>query len=346
MAVLFKKPSFIIPFCFLLLLLLASFLFEPILGDKQLEVTAKYDENRELIGSAPFNTVEHPPLGTDRFGMPIHLKIIQGAKYTLIPCFLISFITVLSAFAISIIYVHFLKKIHWLVEGLINSMYFVPASIISFILLVPLQSYLDPTDSPYLFISIQMSVITLVSIPPLVILFAKDINEVLKEEYVLASKTIGASGLFLYRKHVIPHLFKKIILQFNQKTVELLILITHLGFLNIYLGGYVMREVFFEEFRPFSLTNEWAGEIGRGYVDLVTTPWIILSIVVMLSLVILSLNFISKSIEEVFDVRHYSHKRRLIKKNKSVASTSPMHLVDMQKEKFTFVNQKGIDSSL
>lgn len=345
MKILFKKPSFVVPLSFLCLLLLASFLYEPIVGDKEIEKMAKYDENGELIGSAPFNVIEHPPLGTDRFGMPIHLKIIQGAKYTLIPSFLISFLTVIVSFIVAIFYIHFLKKIHWIIEGIINSMYFAPATIITFILLVPLQGYLDPAASPLLFIVVQMCIITLVSIPPLVILFAKDMNDVMKEEYIVASKTIGANGLFLYRKHIIPHLLKKIILQFNQKTIEVLILITHLGFLHVYLGGYRLRELFFEEYRPFSLSNEWAGEIGRGYIDLAITPWIIFSTVVALALVIISINLISKSIEEVFDVKSYSHKQILETKQPASAEYRNIDIQSLPKEKFTFLNNRGVDSS-
>ncbi|MBM6618902.1 ABC transporter permease subunit [Bacillus suaedaesalsae] len=330
-----RKPKFIVSFLFVTILLTASFLYEPFFGDKEWPTGVMYDEQNNVIGAPPFTPLEYPPMGSDRFGMPLLAQVIQGAKYTVITAFVISTLQVLIAFILSIFYTQLPRFLRRTFEGIVESSLFIPASIIAYIILFPLQFYIDPnlsSENFYKLFIVQVIILTLLGIPQLVTLFSKEIQRELQQEYILASRTLGAKGLNLYRKHILPFMLPRLILQFSQRTVEILILFVHLGFLAVFLGGYVMKEVFDGEFQAFSLSYEWAGEIGKHFRSLSITPWQIYSPLLLFALTVLSFNMIAKSIQEFInavDLRRDTKKKKFVKNthNDTKSTENPFKLI-------------------
>ncbi|MFZ3591364.1 ABC transporter permease subunit [Bacillus sp. DJP31] len=335
-----KKPKFVIAFLFLFTLLLTSLLYEPLFGDKVFPNRFIFDKEGTIIGSSPFSPSEYPPFGTDRAGVPLLAKIIEGAKYTIITALIISTLQVLLSFILSIFYSRLPKLLQRGLEGIVESSLYLPASIIAFMLLAPLQFYLDPNVASENFLkllSLQIIILTLIGIPQLVILFTKDIQKVLNEEYITASKTLGAHGLRLYKKHIIPFMVPRLLLQFSQRTVEVLILLVHLGFLFLFLGGYVMVEVFDGESQPFSLSNEWAGEIGKHFRGLSITPWEVYSPLLFFALTVLSFNMITNSIHEYINSTEIRRKKVNKKRSKE---QEKIHSHKLSKERFVFIEKR------
>lgn len=332
-----RKPKFMISLSFLFTLLLASFLFEPFFGDKVWSNDSLSDEDGKIIASSPFTPEQYPPLGTDRAGVPLLAKVIEGAKYTIITALIIATAQVLIAFILSIFYSRLPKLLRTGLEGIVDSSLYIPASIIAFLLLRPLQFYIDPNvlvDNFYKLFMVQIIFLIIIGIPHLVVLFTRDIQKLLKEEYILASRTLGARGIRLLKNHVIPYMLPRLFLQTFQRTVEVLILFVHLGFLAVFLGGYFMVEVFDEELQAFSLSNEWAGEIGKSFRGLMITPWEVFSPLLFFALAVLSLNMIGKSIQE------YINSSDVRRKRKSYYDTNERVTTSSKEEKFVLIGKQ------
>ncbi len=80
-----KQILFVFVPCILIaLLLLASFVYEIGFENRAKPLMIKYDENGELAGRAPFPPSLLQPFGTDRNGNDLGLRLLEGAKYTIL----------------------------------------------------------------------------------------------------------------------------------------------------------------------------------------------------------------------------------------------------------------------
>jgi peptide/nickel transport system permease protein len=307
---LIRKPKFVIGVSFLLLLLSASFLYEPLM-EKHVERYDFFMKDGEMLGP-PFSPTEVLPFGTDRLGAPLWSYIIQGAKYTILAGAVVSLIQVLAALAVSVFLINYLKKLIGWMESLVESMIYVPVAVIAFMLLSPLDHIMEAEQNFLKFLSIQLLLLILIGIPPLIVLLSKEIKKALNEEFVYGARTLGARGWHLYRKHIFNNLTPRLILLFVQQNVKALVLFAHLSFFKIFLGGSFEEEIMINEIRTFSLSNEWAGNIGKAYFELMLAPWMVFAPLLAFSAAVLSWNFISSSMQEVAIMREYPK----IKKNK------------------------------
>ncbi|MBM6617925.1 ABC transporter permease [Bacillus suaedaesalsae] len=312
----FRDWKFVLSFTFIVGILLVSFLFEPFYGNVEWELETIYDENGEVIVSTPFTPSQYPPFGTDRAGTPIVAKIIQGAKYTILTGLIIGLLQVIIAFIISLFYFSFPKFLKEFFEGIVESQLYVPATIVAFMSLGFMYSVDSSLEAILRLIQIQLVVLIFIGIPPLVLLLVKDIQKVMQEEYILASKTLGASRFSLFKKHIIPFMFPRLILQYSQRTVEVLMLIIHLGFLSVFLGGSVSVEIFDGVTKEYSTTNEWAGDIGKHFRDLFITPWMIYIPLIFYSITVLSFNMMTNTIQSYITD---TYNRQWVRKDSSVS---------------------------
>ncbi|KAA0547000.1 ABC transporter permease subunit [Bacillus sp. BGMRC 2118] len=336
----FRDWKFLLSFLFIVGILSVSMLYEPIYGNVKWEMESIYDENGQVIASTPFTPSQYPPFGTDRAGTPILAKIIQGAKYTILTGLVIGLIQVMIAFFISLFYFSFPKFIKEFFEGIVESQLYVPATIVAFMSLGLLASDSSSLESVLKLIRIQLVVLIFIGVPPLVLLLVKDIQKVMQEEYILASKTLGASRYSLYRKHVIPFMFPRLILQYSQRTVEVLMLIIHLGFLSVFLGGSVSVEIFDGVTKDYSTTNEWAGDIGKHFRDMFITPWMIYIPLIFYSITVLSFNTMTNSIQRYITD---TYNRQWMRKDSSVSEELKTEQVMQQRvgtNPFTFLHSR------
>jgi peptide/nickel transport system permease protein len=294
---LWKQPKFVSGFLFIIGLLVISFLYEPLIMDG-IETISFLHINGETVGP-PFTPAELPPLGSDRVGTPLWTYVAQGAKYTIILGLIISLLQIVLAIVCSVIMTRYLKRFLTFFEEVVESMIYVPMAVIAFMLLFPLRFVVDAEMEPAKYIMIQIFVLAFIGIPQIVVVLSKEIQKTMQEEFVLSAKTLGARGWSLYSRHILRTLFPRILLLFFQRNVSVLILFAHLGFLGVLLGGGVMKEIVMFESRLFSLSNEWAGNIGNARVEIMTAPWIIFAPLVALSLTVLAYNIMADAIQSV-----------------------------------------------
>ncbi|PGT90540.1 hypothetical protein [Bacillus sp. AFS040349] len=77
---LFKNPLFLIGFIFVAGLLLTSFIYTAAVDNEVYQIYHIYDENKELIDSAPIAPRKESWLGTDKLGYDMLSKGINWGK--------------------------------------------------------------------------------------------------------------------------------------------------------------------------------------------------------------------------------------------------------------------------
>jgi microcin C transport system permease protein len=107
-------------------------------------------------------------------------------------------------------------------------------------------------------------------------------------DYVLAAKMMGASNLRIICKHIIPNTVSTIITFVPFSVAGGITALTALDFLSFGLPA------------P---SPSW-GELLKQGVDNLDHPWIISSVVISLSFVLMLVTFIGEAIREVFDPKH------------------------------------------
>ncbi len=107
-------------------------------------------------------------------------------------------------------------------------------------------------------------------------------------DYVLAARMMGASNFRIIYKHIIPNTVSTIITFVPFSVAGGITALTALDFLSFGLPAPA---------------PSW-GELLKQGVDNLDYPWIISSVVISLSLVLMLVTFIGESIREVFDPKH------------------------------------------
>ncbi|MYL43945.1 ABC transporter permease [Virgibacillus salexigens] len=336
---LFKHPLFLIGFIFLILLLSSS-LIHTIFFQGQIPVTRLlYNSEGEIIASGPFNPLDVPPLGTDSIGRHIFFVLIQGAKYTIGIAVIVAGLRVIISFFVGLIFGSFLSKMNQYISGLVNGFYYIPTALLCYVLLYDVIVVPYGIEDEYSFMQkvvFELIILTAVTIPTTSILIGNQVNNVYKKEFITTAKTLGGSHIYIMRKHVLPHMGPRLLIQFMQEIVQTLILLIHLGFFHVLFGGTLEKKFDITEKVYISLSSEWSGIVGKGFEHLHGWSWAFFGPVIAFALVILAFNFVIKGMEDVFfDNRHKTRKN--IKKHlkKKVSRREPQDL------EFEFIRDNG-----
>ncbi|MGR3765813.1 ABC transporter permease [Rossellomorea sp. NS-SX7] len=269
-----KNPFFMTGFLYLVVLILASFLYSLLWGD---EVRRLYfiSENGFPVEAAPISPKWAYPFGTDPLGLDMLGKILIGAKYTLLTAFVIAFLTVAVSLPIGFVLGIYLGKYRKSINGTIDSFHYLPLSILAYFLLRPVlwepfEGFSTTMPERFIF---EILVLTLLIVPIISSLLGNEISLIYKEEFILSAKVLGANKLRIILKHILPSLKEKLVVLFGQQIMQTLIIFIHLGLLQLFVGG---TDVDYSVVRdpPQSMTNEWSGLIGDSFRYLQGAPWV------------------------------------------------------------------------
>lgn len=316
-----KEPLFLIGFLFVVGLLSASLYHQFVMDNHIREEEIKYDANGTLVDKAPFEPSKEYWFGSDRMGADLFYQIISGAKYTLGIAFIGSLLRVLFSFLGGVLLLKAGKSLAFL-KGLSQSFYYLPSALIVFFIAGP-----TITMDQFSFwekIAFELLVIVLIAVPNTSILIKEEINLIEQEEFITSAKLMGASRFRILFKHVMPHLWPKLILIYVQQMIAVLLLLAHLGILGLFFGGSIYREFSQDYFIAVSESNEWSGLLGGYYFQLRIAPWLVVFPVLSFASVILAFNFMSEGIKRAGDRlpgRKKARKRE--KKNNEQVSESP-----------------------
>ncbi|MCA1063824.1 hypothetical protein LCL98_10295 [Rossellomorea aquimaris] len=283
--------------CFVLMMVTGSVLFS--LSDGAIPQTIlETSETGEIIGSAPFHPSLDFPFGTDRDGYDLFFKVLQGAQYTLGAAIMISLLSFVVSFVLGILGGFVTSSYYEWSQNVLSSFYFIPQSIIAYNVLFPLlweppQGFETTLTERVVWSVVSLGVIT---VPTTAILIANETRELLQKEFIMSARVLGGSRFFLFRKHLMPHLRMRLFIIFPKITIQVLLIIAHLGFFQLFFGG---TDVCYGPFcdPPKPIVNEWSGLMAMNFNELFNAWWIFMVPMLFFSLTILSLNGITKGLE-------------------------------------------------
>lgn len=323
-------------------LIASSFIFAIFFDSEVRQVQLLYDENKNLIGAAPFDPSLMFPLGTDRLGYDISHKILQGAKFTLLAAITIGVFRVLLSFIVAIPLAFYMPdKIRKSFDHLLSSFYFIPLSIIAVFILSPiLNEQMDAQGNPYFIysfierIGLEVVILTLLVVPLLGSMIGNMMASVLKEDFIEGAHLLGASRWRIFKKHVMPHLLPKLVIVWCQQCVQVLIIFVHLGYLKLFFGG---TDIDFNPFMadpPKSLSNEWSGLVGDYYTLIQANPSIALGPIIMFGIAIYAFQLMGEGFQQHLQRRH-------VKRGKKAKPRSKNNTATVEKTPFEFLQNRG-----
>ena len=137
---------------------------------------------------------------------------------------------------------------------------------------------------------------------------------------MLAATVLGGSKWHRLKRHIWPHMLPSFLLLVAQQFVSTLLLLLHLGLLQLFFGGTIT----FSGMDPDSVTKEWTGLIGQNFRHLTTHTWIVLIPIAFYSMTILAGNLVSNSMQDAIklgNVRIPKNKDKEMKEEKQVKHT-------------------------
>ena len=111
-------------------------------------------------------------------------------------------------------------------------------------------------------------------------------------EYVLAARALGASSPRMIASHVIPNTISVIVSFIPFSIAGGIFLLTALDYLGFGLPP------------P---TPSWGELLAQGQNHIVTSPWIILSVGIAISIVLVMVNYIGEAVREAFDPKKFTY---------------------------------------
>lgn len=261
-----------------LVILSVSFIYSSFIKTDSEPVRILYNEKGEAVAKAPFPPSLAHPLGTDKVGNDLGLRLIEGAKYTILFITGVAFLRVISSILFTYFLVFPLSMLYKWVEVVFIPFQYIPALILVFLLSPELNAAVAQMG----FVKVvlyQFSLFVFIGIPVLSMLFVKESRTILEKEYVAASTQLGASHWHIYTKHILPVLKARIIQTLLQQLSINMLLLIQLGVFQYFIGGSKPGNIAAEGEPPkfLSESGEWAGMIGLGKDEFLREPWIFFS---------------------------------------------------------------------
>ena len=284
---------------FFVLLILLSFFYSFYLKDHIPPIKTNYRDSLGVLHSVPYSPMQYLPFGTDRAGVNLLWKVIEGAKYTIGIALIASFFQIFFSTILGVTLANSFVLIRKTFANFAQIFYYIPTVLI--LCYLPMRSY-DWGGGHQFLVIIEKQLIILigVAIPTISIYVANEIDLIMKKEFIDSATVLGGSKFFIFRKHVWPNIKGKVFLLFFQQCSQVMILLTQLGIFNIFIGGgRIADDPLMGTKSVYSFSNEWAGLMGANRTELFIAPWIVLAPLFMFAISIFMMNMIYKQMEEL-----------------------------------------------
>lgn len=286
-----RQPLFVIGFAIMAFFLLGSFAFEWIFGNEPRQ-TFFIEENGRAVEGPPISPSLIHLLGTDQFGYEMVDKLMIGAKYTILSAMAVAAVRMMIAIPFGFMLATYFRKSRPFINSLIDPLHYIPMTIFAVYLLRPiLWEPIEGFSTPlFVRIAVEVLIIAFLSLPIVAMLIGKEASLLYQQEYILASKTLGAGNNRIIMRHLVPLMREKLFVLYGQQVVETLVLFAHLGLFQLFLGGTdVSNDPMFGD-PPKSISFEWAGLYGDTFRWLQGAPWLPLSPVFCFAIVIMAIS--------------------------------------------------------
>ena len=269
------------------------------------------EDGATLISAMPHAPTKPFFFGSDKLGFSLFDQLVIGAKYTLIFALLIALLRVLGGLLFGIFYAFHLgpRTQQWF-GRLIDSIHFLPLSLVAYILLAPI---LMPafTDFGYEFtytfterILLEMFILTILVVPLTSVLLGKEIKRVLDYEFIASARVLGGNRFHLFWRHIFPHIGPRLTILIGTQFIQVLLIFIHLGIFKFFFGGTKLSYDPNGGDPPVSMTNEWSGLIGElGRTTIASGRYWYMWILAAFMLAIFAMQLIIQGVKEVQQVK-------------------------------------------
>jgi peptide/nickel transport system permease protein len=321
-----KDPFFLVGFLFILALICYSFYHHFVMDNEIYENQIIY-EGITPVDRAPFEPSSDYWFGSDRMGADLFYQIISGAKYTLGIALVASMLRIFLSFLGGVLLLSAGKFLP-IFKGLGQSFYYIPSALLIFFIVGPIITSEQITFWEKAMFQIML--IVLIAVPNTAILIKEEINLIQQNEFITSAKLMGGSRVRILFKHIMPHLWPRLVLMYVQQVIAVLLILAHLGILGVFFGGTIYREYGMEFTIPVSVSNEWSGLLGGYYAQLRLAPWLVFFPVFSFAAVIMAFNFMAEGIKRTGDQLpgRKKKKKRETSKEESVSGESFVFLTE------------------
>ncbi|BCB03999.1 ABC transporter permease subunit [Bacillus sp. KH172YL63] len=276
---LLKNKSFLTGFLFIFLTLMGSLMYGWFF-DNSVPV-AELQFTDEGVKSPPYSPWEYPPFGTDNRAQSIFHILLIGAKFTLGVAFLVAALRFGLSFIWGTVSELYFPRLNEKVRPFLETFYYYPVTLIAYLMLYWVlfeDGVFNGVDSEFTYsfstrVIIEIAVLTCAAVPITSLTISKEVNAIMRKEFMDSVQVLGGNRRHILRKHILPILKPQLVIIFLREIIQVLVLLAHLGILGIFFGGGTMREDLFENMVFVSLSNEWSGIIGNNFRFLFTTYW-------------------------------------------------------------------------
>lgn len=306
------------------------------------------EDGATLISAMPHAPTKPFFFGSDKLGFSLFDQLVIGAKYTLIFALLIALLRVVCGLLFGIIYAFHLsaRTQQWLGK-LIDSIHFLPLSLVAYILLAPI---LMPAftgfgyEFTYTFserILLEMFILTILVVPLTTVLLGSEIKRVLDYEFIASARVLGGSRFHLFWRHIFPHIGARLTILLGTQFIQVLLIFIHLGTFKFFFGGTKLDFDPMGADPPMSLTNEWSGLIGElGRTTIASGRYWYLWILAAFMLAIFAMQLIIQGVKEVQQVKvGVLYKAPRVRKQKAKKQAKEMQSAPITKECFKTIER-------
>ncbi|PFY10713.1 ABC transporter permease [Bacillus toyonensis] len=283
------------------------------------ELTMMYNEKGELE-AAPFSPSSKFWFGSDEKGRDLFQLIIEGAKWTVGASIVIAILRVVIGGTIGLLLGMYSKRSFSVISSFFDPFSIVPMIMISYFMLNEVLMFESGEEAApfHLRVTFQIIVLACLAVPTVMLYTAQEVKRIKNEEFMLAATVLGGSKWQRLKRHVWPHMLPSFLLLVAQQFVSTLLLLLHLGLLELFFGGTIIFGI-----EADSVTKEWTGLIGQNFRHLTTHTWIVVIPILFYSMTILSGNLISNSMQDAIELGNVRRPKGEKKKGKVEKQIQP-----------------------
>jgi len=217
-------------------------------------------------------------LGSDELGRDLLSRVLWGARVSLPVAFVAAAVGLVGGGAIGLISGYFGGVVDLLLMRLIDALLAFPALILAIAIVAALGPDLRNA----------MIAIGIVAIPVYARLVRALVLQLKRMEFVIATRSLGATPLRIVFRHLIPNLLNPIIVQVSLSAGFAILAEATLSFLG--LGAQVP-------------TPDWGQMINSGATFLANDPWLAIVPGTAISMTVFSFNLLGDSLRDALDPR-------------------------------------------
>ena len=311
-----RSKSFMAGFLFLSVLMLLS-IGNTVFNNGEIRRDAFLsDEEGNIIDAAPSPPFTVFPLGSDLEGYDLLHMMIEGAKITIGIALMIAVLRIVLGLLIGSLLGMYARRWIAVFEKVFSSFTLIPLTLVAAFLLhgvltMQPEGFSNPFWKRALF---EVFILTIYAVPTLAIFQANEIKRLHEEDFMEAASVLGGGPWHKMKVHIFPHLKENLMQISIQQFIQVLIVLSHLGVLNLFFGGTFVD--YGAGGPPKSMYYEWSGLVGTYFRSLNFHPWIALVPIGFFTLTILAaqlmLNGIKKAIEQVEEEKKTRHPQSLL----------------------------------